>query len=65
VLHADERDTVIFGKKFDNETVVVVAAARLVARRSSHAAVKMDRMVEYSSFPVENDLYEGEDCVVE
>ena len=55
----------IFGKKFDNETVVVVAAARLVARRSSHAAVKMDRMVEYSSFPVENDLYEGEDCVVE
>ena len=47
-----------FGKKFDNEMVVVVAMVRVLARRSSHAAGKMDRMMKYSSFPVENDLYE-------
>jgi hypothetical protein len=59
------RDIVIFGEKSDNEMVVVVAATRVVARRSSHTGSRMGRIVEYISFPVENDLYEVEGRVVE
>jgi hypothetical protein len=65
VLHADVRDIVIFGEKSDNEIEVVVVVAIVVVRRRSHASSRLDRMVEYSSFPVENDLYGVEDRVVE
>ena len=46
MLHADVRDVVIFGKKSDNETVFVVAAAIVVAKRSSHGGDRLDLMVE-------------------
>jgi len=45
VLHAGVRDIVILGEKSDNEIVFVVAVAIVIARRSSHAGGRGNRMV--------------------